>query len=723
MPERWFIFDALGPEEALTLLAGLTSLKGELSREMTGIRIGLKRDSFGCQVELAYLDPESVAGRRSEIKGRKKFLNAMVDSYREMMGNQPRHEEEVVAGGDFEPGLAGLILNCTEDEQDPAPLLEDESLVVSRDLTPGLVADQYNNILLHASHAYVAETQSPVSGHQYILFHVKHDRERLATFQALLGAPLFKYSEVLNCLEAGEHWMFLPDANRIDEGGSTHEIPIRPGAAALRRFCAVLRCVRDLPEVEPNTGKTRLAAIAPYDAEASQDEDGLPIHDLLLLGRVKWRSQFNPRLMPVDVASYEVHDLVDSKAAQQTLRQAIDEYDTQSGYRLELKEIKQAFDNDLERERIKEKLAELEHRLEYLNGARIPCPQLYRFTAEQLPALAFTLRGFHLKSLNDGAVTYGYQANAEHPAGVHYLMVDASHAVETEACPVPVLEGVMGAPMRFQVDPVWARHYLPHSSDTLLYVPHGHTLFPSLHDWEAEESDDYLRDVLGPWFHQGNGQAEIPGKPMFVFDGLAGPGREIRITTLDQEGFVPITQKTGWINDNLRVLEAVPIEDLVHSLATEVERQRLHEAVQKESQTAVRESTAVIHEATHEIGRSLKELMTGYNEEVPKLKEFLSQMDHEVAGQKLSLKKMRDQKEVMANFLAEAESGLERVSSISSQVSSDLAALRLQVADSIVSSDAALEELNGKVSKKISQLEAEKKDLLAKLKTAHRIFD
>ncbi|MBL62107.1 MAG: hypothetical protein CMI30_01740 [Opitutae bacterium] len=732
MNDRLYSFDELNPEEALGMLAALpVPAKGKSL--IKDIRIGLQRTAFGCHASLFFPDPHMEKNRASKVNAKAQFLKAMVDCYHEIKGREPAHVPSERQGSELEKGLMGLILNCMQSPEDPTPIVEEEVMVVSRDVTAGVAADQFHHIQLHASFAYIAEADSALTGEHYYLFRVKKDKARKSTFNSMLGTGILEFAELLNCFDVGERHIYLPQKHTVQVGDSTKDTPILPGAAAVNDFCSILLLLQDGGTLSPPASGTSLAAVCPIDSVEEHDSEGGAIYHLLYLGQVRWLSQYDPHLRPVGVEEYQVHQLVDSGKAQKALRPAIADVNANAGYRLELRQVEYEQDNEQEREKVKEQLAELEHRLEYLNGARVPAPQLFRFTASQLPALAFTLRRFHVKSLEQGAITYGFQSNRDYPQGVHYLFVDVSRSVELEANPIPLLEGVTGSPIRYQVDPLWARHYLPHSSDSLVYVPEGCTLYPPLHDWETEGSDDYLRAVMKGWFHGRNGGLEIPKKPIYVFDGVAGPGRRINVTVLNKDSFVPIKHKLGWINDNLQVYESFPIQDVIKGLASFASRRQLSETLetkskemfstlQAESEQVLAQSNEMIQRASEEIIANVESLVEGYHEEIPDFIDFVKKTTRELNTQKKRVNAFYNQREDIEKFLFETEQGIDAVSALTEQVKTEIAFLRSHVGLSMKNSDQALREMKQQVGERITLLETHKKALLKRLKTAHRIF-
>ncbi|MBT6959409.1 MAG: hypothetical protein HN996_13370, partial [Opitutae bacterium] len=471
----------------------------------------------------------------------------------------------------------------------------------------------------------------------------------------------------------------------------------------------------------PDVPGSRLAAVCPVDSV--EEPDGAK-YDMLLLSNTSWRSQYDPHLRPVGVEEYQVHELADSENARRSLKEAIAGVKSNAGYRLELRQMDHGGEVDREREKVKEQLVELEHRLEYLNGVRVPCPQLYRFTApHQLQALAHWLRVIHVKSLEQGAISYGFQSNRDHPGGVHYLLVDTSRSVEAEGNPVPILEGIAGSPMRYQVDPLWARHYLQHSSETLVYVPDGCTLYPSMHDWEIEGSDDYLRAIMSHWFHGQSGVQEIPKKPIYIFDGETGPGRRINISVLDKESFAPIKQKLGWINDNLQIYES--FEDFagrVKQLASIAGRRQLFQVMEAESNEMIAKSSEVIEKACEDVIASVGSLVEGYNAEIPEFIDLIENANKKINKQKRRVNELNKQKSDIERFLSETEQGIEAVGELTEQVKTEIALLRDRVGTSISDSGKALREMEDNAGNRITLLEEKKKDLLERLKKAHRIF-
>ena len=86
-------------------------------------------------------------GRASKV-GKAELLSSMITIYQKIKEREPANGFEAKSGCDLEKGLIGLIINSLEDEEDSAPLVEDEAMVVSRDVTSGLAADQFHHIQL-----------------------------------------------------------------------------------------------------------------------------------------------------------------------------------------------------------------------------------------------------------------------------------------------------------------------------------------------------------------------------------------------------------------------------------------------------------------------------------------------------------------------------------------------------------------------------------------------
>jgi hypothetical protein len=725
MDERWYIFDDLSPEEALRMLATLVFPSEEFL--VKNIRIKLERGAFGCLVSLLFPCPHMERGRADKIPAKVEFLSSMKEFYEEIKRKEPAYVPQFKRkpGSELEKGLIGLILNSLEDEEnDPAPIVEDETMVVSRYVTAGEAAEQFHHIRLHASYSRMAEADSTLTNEHYYLFHVKEDKERKSTFQSIIETGILEYGELLNCFEEGEYRLFLPEKHTHKSGSSTS---ILPGAAALGDFCKILLHLRggDAGALPTTPRALPLAAICPVDSVGEHDSEGGSIYDLIILSKITWRSHYDPHLRPVEVEDYQVHQLVDSKNEQQALRPAIAEMKSNVGYRLELRQINHDWESEGERERVKEKLLELEHRLEYLNGALMPRWQIYRFNGrDQLRALADRLRTYHIKSLEQEAILYGFQSNRHHPEGVHYLFVDASRAVE--------VEGITGS-MRYQVDPLWAQHYLQHSSDTLVYVPEGCTLYPPIHDWEAEGSDGYLREIMSSWFPSQGGIPEIPKKPIYIFDGKAGPGCRISITVLDKESFVPIKQVVSWINDHLQIYESYQIEDIIPRLASSAERKQLKEKLEAESdeiittleaksEKMIAKSNELIEKACQEIVANAESLLEGYNAEIPEFIEIIKKTHKTINMQKARVDALSKQQSEIERFLSETEQGINAVDELTKRAKTEIPLLRGRVATAISESDTAVRELEEIVGKRITLLEDKKSTLLKQLKKAHRIF-
>jgi len=83
---------------------------------------------------------------------------------------------------------------------------------------------------------------------------------------------------------------------------------------------------------------------------------------------------------------------------------------------------------------------------------------------------------------------------------------------------------------------------------------------------------------------------------------------------------------------------------------------------------------------------------------------------------------LNKQKSDIDQFLSETEKGIDAVGQLTEEVKTEIAHLRSRVGKSIRDSDRAIFEMNKKVANRLELLETEKKHLIERLKSAHRIF-
>lgn len=507
--------------------------------------------------------------------------------------------------------LSLLLLESGRDDEAARP--EDgEWLLIDRRGDAARAAKLCDDLRFHATHCRLAATAVPDGG-DCLLVHVLADPERKPSLGALAAAGALDAVDRLAAFRSGERTVFLG-------GGRT------PSRRALAAFCDLLAALAPAMATSP-----RLLAVMPRDAEAGVRIEVYPLAGLDFTDQSAWTPA------PSAYAEVEILSLAASAPQLRRLKERILGARPTVGHRLELRPGPAAERLDRELERVVGRLAELEQRRAYLESLREPRPVLMRFAAYQLPALADAIRCFPTLEVRDGKVLYAFEATEDHPAGCHFLLFHPDEAVQSEPYPPwrwadleeRLGEVVAEAPnetTRFWLDPLWASDYHG-AGDCLVFVPRGSVLFPSLHSWRPEEMDAYLRDLLGQWFPGERGVERVPEQALYLFDRVrrgdsAQEREEVRIQVLDRDGFVPLSEQIGWINDNLTLRHALGgVEELVARLAGEESRRRLAADFASRARESIAAFDAAARGANEKVAAGATELLAVMTEEIASIAE------------------------------------------------------------------------------------------------------
>lgn len=499
-----------------------------------------------------------------------------------------------------------LIESARDDE--PAEPEEGESLVIDRRDDAERAAKLCDDLRFHATHCRLAATTAPDGG-RTLLVHVLADPERKPSLAGLAASGALDELDRLDAFQAGGKVVFV--------GGGR-----KPSLRALRAFCDLLA------SLAPGMASAeRLVAIVPH-----VDEAGIRV-ELYPLAGLDFVDQADITPAPSARAEVEVLSLVRSEAELRQLRQRLAVAQPRVGRHLELRPAPPSEGPDRELEHVVGKLAELEQRRAYLESLRQPRPVLLRYTQRQLAALADAIRRFPSLEVRDGKVLYAFQATEDNPAGWHYLFFNPGEAVESDPAPPwrwaeleerLDLDGPPNESTRFWVDPLWADDYHGAGS-SLLFVPRGSVLFPSLHSWRRAEMDTYLGNLLRQWFPDERRLAGLPKRALYLFDEVrleTGSRGEIRIQVLDQDGFTPLTEEIGWLNDNLRLQHALGgVEELVARLSDREAHRRLAAVFEREARRAEAAFELAAHHANEKLAEGATELLDAMTEEIAKIAE------------------------------------------------------------------------------------------------------
>jgi len=602
VPENRIYLEQLAPDQALNLLdeavnEGMGSWLAEITLEVT-------QSAFGHTVSLVV--PESPASHNvKQVKLARHNLSRLVSLYHSLSGAEPRRAEARPGGLALAEGLVWLLLNSEPGDQRFTADNRTELLLVAHDLSAEDAASLFEDLRFHATHTRLA-TANDQTGDIWV-FHLRDDPQRHSSLASLVAAGTMGNRPLLICHQVDQRKIFLPESCQASE-------------VALGFFCRILVGVPELLKLigePPESGM--FVAIDPRTSGADTVE-----YQILYLARLSFLSQSLLAPAPGPQAQIQVHHLADSKEALAKLRHALARVEPAIGYKLELRHTTYKEPVELERSRLLERQAELDYRIAYLNSISEPRPQLLRFTQQQLPALADVVRAFPVKVLREGFPKYGYQSHprttgarteGEAVAGYHYVLIEPEDAVFAEMDPLLLWERLDDKPMRFHLDPFWARYYHGQGNSCLIFVPQGAALFPTMHGWDVDSMDTYMRETMSAWF-AGRGQSvKIPRRPIFIFEGQSEAKAPIKITVLDRDSLAPLRTRLGWINDHLSVADTVGLEKFVHAMSTDTGRLEMARRLKGEAQESQHEFDRMVQETNRQIASRLDELTTVVTEE------------------------------------------------------------------------------------------------------------
>ncbi len=552
MPDRFYFLDQLSSAEALQLLA-------ETSERFSGkpfeaISFIFPETVFGTLVTLVV---PQVAGGPEENEA---VFEHLVREFRRLKAVAPSQRP---TGGErlsLREGITRLLVTGSGAMSgDVAPIKEGEFLLIAPGMKPKRAEQLFKNLNLHATALSVSASK------ERFLFHVRDDQRRFSSFQSLLAGGSMDDCLVLCAFQCGDRVVFLPR-------------DIRPDARDLGYFCRFIKAAPNLFGIRAmKEGTERFVAVTRSGGEKTTELEFLNLtglkffKDFLMVPRKDKGVRFRHLNLRADQERIRQLWLEIRKAAPSI------------GYRLELRPTRYMDSSELDRLRLERQRAEIACKLAYLESTTRARPILLRFTQKQLPALADVLRAFPMRIIQDGRLQYAFQASEREPAGLHFLLIDPNKALMEELDPLFLWDELDNRPMRFRLDPFWARHYHGPAVRSLVFVPEGTALFPPMHDWKPADMDDYLRQVMEQWFRGRVGAGEIPEKPIYLFDGELDPEAELNISVLDRKGFQPLRMRLGWINDNLTVSHALGIERFIEEMAGNLNRQRLADALGRDA--------------------------------------------------------------------------------------------------------------------------------------------
>ncbi len=692
MAESVLYLDELYPVELFKVLTPAAQIaKGQYLKEA---RIIIPQHSiFGTLVTLAIPSPH---GGDLSNPLRTKVFEAAVAAYREVKDREPGQKSD----GQPVPllhGLARLLLLAPpgdEGAQPPAVVHSDEYLVVAPQMTKEQVTALFTRLSLHATHTRAAGVKAG-KGSRYF-FYVKDDHQRRSSFLSLAAGEALGGSRLLQAFPVGEFIFFFP-----------HDAA--PGTVELDHFCRFLQAGPYLLGKE-KLEKGLVAAVCRWPRTQTRDNT---IVEFLYLGGLTFYGQSTFTRPAPDALQFRYVDLSQTPVSLETLKTDLQAVAPQTGYRLELRSTRYLESTKVDR--LYEEKARVEYQLAYLESVSQPRPVLYRFTQRQLPALADVLRNFSMKVLHNGSLKYGFQATPHEPAGCHYILVEPGDAAMSGLDPLPLWEDLDTPPMRFRLDPSWARYYHDQSGACLVFVPEGCSLFPAMHDWDRRSMDRYLRETLQQWFEGQSQTQSIPEYPIYIYDGSPQPGSPIRISVLDLESFKPLHTRLGWLNDNLTVLNTVGIEEFITKMSMDITWQQLYRQLMKDADQIQKDFETAAVDSARKMAGILHEMTSSLTDEINRAVESTFQMISQVKKLDQQLKQWENVCAGMKRVLADVDKTKEQAIQETVKTNSEFYTMVTQIDHEINTTQKKREEIQNKIAAEMEQLKTSYKTIKKKL--------
>ncbi len=549
---RSFVFRGVTPRQVLAALNRVASDLPLLSEVGFGLRLEASSvlGTYLSAVVPEFTDTVKGAQRQDAVN---EAIGRLGSALAQVGGSADPAVEDVdeAAVMPWPAGTAWCLLNDTA--EDATVSGSDEWLVLGFDLGDARAAQLVEDVRFHATHFRIGTATDPAR-RTVLVLHIKDDASRGASFRALRESGSLDDTVILRAAVVDGRYLFLPEDTR-------------PGIRALQDFLRiVLADGRSFGLPERADEADMVLAVREEPGAEGQP----PVATVYALETVEFEDQAEVTPKAAGYASLSLEPLEADSAKLIALSEAIQNAEPKVGYRLELRDGHHVDATEAERIRLMEQLSDLEYRLAYLNAVSEPRPVLLRYDGSQIAALADAIRAFPEADLRGERILYGFQATEDNPGGWHFLYFDPRATIMTEPYPAWRWKTPDASNMQFWLDPYWARYYADAGNQGLIFVPEGMALFPALHGWEPEDMDGYMRAMLRRWFDDDRAAADMPARPIYVFDGGAGPEADIRIQVIDFGAMRPVGLVLGWLNDNLVIRNGMNVEKQISGAAADM---------------------------------------------------------------------------------------------------------------------------------------------------------
>jgi hypothetical protein len=524
------------------------------------------------------------------------------------------------------------------------------------------------------------------------LLHVLDEYNRLSGLDGLKALGVFDEWQELQCYAHERVKVFLPES-------------IRPDRELLVAFCTLLahETVATLLHLTRQGRRQELYYILKLAFEAEREFEVLPLPESAFVdtGEVG---------VPT-AATVRVVSLAPTPAP--SLAELLQEHAPGAGYRLQLRPSRYRADLDLEHEKLRLRRAELDQRLAHLESIHQQRPVLLRFGPGQVRALAEVIYSYPAESLSESQadIRYAFQANRQAPEGYHYLLVGPG-AVRHQMDPLLLHDNE--PPMRFWLDPSWARYYPDEGNVCYVFVPEHTALFPSLHTWHTEEMDRHLREVLSERWLRDSGAQKFPETPYYVFD-WTPDGDSLELSVLAEGDFAPPRTRLHWISEHLTVAGKVSIEKQVSEAAVAIAWERIALDALSMAQKA-RAALDSESQATRALlAQDMNLMVQAVKRDTELVIKQISSVALHIDRLDLKRKLLLDVKDIKTASLTRFDKLVESVAKGTKAFSDRVGAVESQITESLRQAEAVTADEKERVERLLRQLEGERRRLQAEL--------
>ena len=724
--QHWFTCGFTSPHKALEFFVSLSEepLFREAESEFwNDWRVSLSQILSGVTFYIQDRIPDFTSRQRSERKEWETYYEKLSEACQRVNGSWRRVTlpDNTLSLASW---LASLLFSAREEappsDTEPA-LLDREFMVIAQDLDHERAVFLVNLLRQYATSVRVAVPPSS-EGNPIYVFHVLADPARQAAFRSMWAGGHLEGCDVLQAYRARSWRVFISS-------------PHPPIAERLNLFASVAAGLPAIFGGHPTNHAPDLlmAIIVRHQKEGETSHllwylAGLVFHDVVELEPV--------RPIPFDVVSFTPSPTFFAEL-ERLIQDVATSGEEAVGYRLELIPTRYESPSEKRYLQIQEKIQALQEELALLESLGKGRPRLLRFSQRQLPALVDVLRAYPmyvLKPESEGRPTserllylfqsYEWPARAGMAAdqqGFHYLYIPAS-LVGTILSRLLLWWEPDDPPAEFWIDPFWGNYYFDGASIPLvhLFTPRGTALYPLIHTWDKrhEAMDQYLRTMMGRWFHGHAGVASIPNRPIYLFDrDDSHTPSSIRITVLDYDQFQPLYLKLGWLNDNLIAMDAqdLGLESFIQKMAHDVTRRELANDLSQQAEAAKETFQQTAQDLETHLAEHTLSLTNRLTKELQSLVNEIEDLTKELKETDKTLVELSHIRQGMVNLVKKGKAEEDRFQHEREQTEKYIEELEREVDDLVKRAQAQRKASEQRILRAIMAIEQTRQDLIRRI--------